>query len=311
MSFSLRTRETTHSTSLSTTFRLRARRFTASNRLRHWMAIPRLFSSLIRAPGTEGLKLGLNLKKRFSKPADYIFIACMPKSGSTFLGVVLSELTGYRRIPLYYACGRTEQDLYLPALIDSYAFHTVTHQHTRATGSNLSLMHLFSIRPVVLVRNIFDTVVSIRDHLSNEGFGFHAFFCDERFNELDEKTQYDCIIELAIPWYFNFYVSWFNASSSGQADVSWLTYEEVMADKVEAIRAVARFCGFESATSDIKKALARAQNGGLDIRFNKGVSGRGFSALTEGQREKIVNMARYYPYVDFSSMGIPQNSNLS
>ena len=131
----------------------------------------------LHQPAENGLKRALSYKKRFSKKRDHLFVACMPKSGSTFLANALSELTGYRYVNLAYAYERSEQNLYLPKLIDSFSFGSVTHLHVRATESTIDLMKMFSIRPVILVRNIFDIVVSIRDHMFNEGFEFPTFFC--------------------------------------------------------------------------------------------------------------------------------------
>ena len=132
----------------------------------------------IRKPAEKGLNKAINYKQRFSQGSDYLFVACMPKSGSTFMAHTLSELTGYRYVNLAYAYERNEQTLYLPKLIDSYSFGSVTHLHVRATESTIDLMKMFSIRPVILVRNIFDIVVSVRDHMFQEGFEIHTFYID-------------------------------------------------------------------------------------------------------------------------------------
>jgi hypothetical protein len=135
----------------------------------------------------------------------------MPKSGSTFLANALSEVTGYPQVQLCFGYERHEQDLYLPRLVDACRKDTVTRHHMRATKFNTALLKKFNIKPVILTRNLFDVVPSIRDHLFREGFEkFPCFYCTERFADLSEEKQLDCIIDLALPWYFNFYVSWFD-----------------------------------------------------------------------------------------------------
>ena len=266
---------------------------------------------LIKYPGENGLKAVFALKKQLLNRGDYIFLACMPKSGSTFMANAISELTGYRRVPLAYAYERNDQNLYLPKLIDSYSFGTVGHLHVRATDSNIQLMNMFSIRPVILVRNIFDIVVSIRDHLFQESFEFPSFYCNEKFGELSEKQQFDCIIEQGLPWYFNFYVSWYVATLSGNIETLWLTFEDTVSDWKEALNNVARFHGIKKTDQEIEKALEQTKKKKRKvIRLNKGKVGRGSTALTNGQKKKIVSLSRFYPWVDFSKIGITQTKNI-
>jgi hypothetical protein len=260
----------------------------------------------IEQPAEKGLNKALNYKLRFSRGGDYLFVACMPKSGSTFMAKALSELTGYGYVNLAYAYERNEQTLYLPKLIDSYSSGSVTHLHVRATESTIDLMKMFSIKPVILVRNIFDIVVSIRDHMFQEGFEIHTFYCDKKFETLEEKSWYDFIIEHGIPWYFNFYVSWFEATAAKRLECLWLTYEDVISDWHRAIKRVADFYKIEKTHEEIAQALERTMKKKKQkIRLNKGIAGRGSQSLTEEQKKKIVKFARFYPWVDFSKIGIP------
>jgi hypothetical protein len=261
--------------------------------------------SFLHQPAENCLRRALRFKERFSNRRDYLFIACMPKSGSTFLANALSELTGYRYVPLAYAYERSEQNLYLPKLIDSYSLGSVTHLHLRATESAIELLNMFSIRPIILVRNIFDVVVSIRDHILNEGFEFPTFYCDESFNLLDEKVQYDFIIEHGLPWYFNFFVSWHQAIAKSRIEGLWLIYDEVISDWNKTLRIVVDFYRINKTDEEIDLALHQtAAKSKRKTRLNKGISGRSRAALTEEQKNKIVSMARFYPGTDFAKIGI-------
>jgi hypothetical protein len=258
-----------------------------------------------RKPAEAGLDWAMRYKKRKTLPSDHLLIACMPKSGSTFLANALSELTGYPYVYLAYAYERSEQSLYLPKLIDNYDVGTVTHLHLRATDSAIDLMRMFSIRPVILVRNIFDIVVSIRDHLFNEGYEFPTFFCDETINRLDEQSQFDFIIEHGIPWYFNFYVSWHQAVARKRTDGLWLKYEEIVSDWHQTLRSVADFYRINKTDAEIDHALQMTSaKSKKKTRLNKGVAGRNLTALTDQQRDRIAGMTRFYPDVDFSNLGI-------
>jgi tetratricopeptide (TPR) repeat protein len=61
----------------------------------------------------------------------HIFIACVPKSASTFLKNLLVNLTGYRDLFTVYAAGQSEHEIYLPTLRESAHLDTVTQQHCR------------------------------------------------------------------------------------------------------------------------------------------------------------------------------------
>ncbi len=235
----------------------------------------------------------------------HILIACMPKSGSTFLATAMMEVTGYSSFFLAYEAERNEQDLYLPNVVRAMDFHTVTQQHLRATKSNLEIMSAFSIRPVVLVRNLLDIVVSIHDHLDRGLFAGPSAYFNEEFRKRDGEDRIDQIIDLAIPWYIYFYVSWCMAERNNLCDPLWLRYEDVLDDRIAAIGKVLTFYDLQKSDEEIRSALDRASS--RDTRLNKGISGRGMAMLSEEQKQRIVRLTRYYPEVDFSRIGIPRD----
>jgi hypothetical protein len=253
-----------------------------------------------------GLEVYSRLSRRFGRHKTTVFLACMPKTGSTFLKSVLLEVTGFTEGVLTYAFERTEQELYLPRLIDASRRNTVTQQHVRATAANVDLMRRFRIRPVILVRNLFDVVVSIRDHLMSEGTErFPSLYATEHLASLDEQEQYAFLIHYAIPWYFNFFVSWYDAKKEGRIDALTLTYEELSEHWVPGVSRILEHFGISRDDEEIRRALntvgARRED---QVRFNKGVVGRGLESLNEANQDKIRRMTRFYPWVDFSAVGL-------
>ena len=108
----------------------------------------------------------------------HIFIACVPKSASTFLKNLLVSLTGYRDVFMVYAAGQNEHEIYLPTLQETAHFDTVTQQHCRASFANIQMMQAFEIKPVVLVRNICDSVMSLLDFYDKGAFQ-HSYFRED------------------------------------------------------------------------------------------------------------------------------------
>jgi hypothetical protein len=212
----------------------------------------------------------------------HIFIACVPKSASTFLKNLLVSLTGYRDVFMVYAAGQNEHEIYLPTLRETAHLDTVTQQHCRASFANVQMMQAFGIKPVVLVRNIFDSVMSLLDFTIKGAF-HHSYFRED-FQILDEETKIDLLIDNIIPWYFQFVASWSLVEKQKSLDIFWLGYEELIADKPAVIQDILKFYALGAARRGIEQKIKETELEGRKIRFNKGVAGRGESSLSEQQK---------------------------
>jgi tetratricopeptide (TPR) repeat protein len=232
----------------------------------------------------------------------HIFIACVPKSASTFLKNLLINLTGYRDLFSVYAAGQTEHEIYLPTLRESAHLDTVTQQHCRASDANVHLMQAFGIRPVVLVRNIFDSVMSLLDFYNKGAFQTSYFRAD--WPALDEETKVDLLIENVIPWYFQFVASWDLVEKQKRLQIQWLTYEQLVTDKPSSVLEVLEFYGLGAPRRGVEQRIREIESEGRKIRFNKGVTGRGRSGLSDLQKEKISRLTRYHPSTDFGRIGL-------
>lgn len=232
----------------------------------------------------------------------HIFIACVPKSASTFLKNILLSLSGYRDVFMVYAAGQNEHDLYLPTVLETAHLDSVTQQHCRASNANVQLMQAFGIRPVVLVRNIFDSVMSLLDFYN--GGAFHNSYFQADFESLDEEMKTDLLIDNIIPWYFQFVASWDFVEKQKRLELYWLSYEDLISDKTTSIQSVLKFYGLGASKRSIGQKLAEAETQKRNNRFNKGVAGRGKTGINDRQKENIRRLARYYPSTDFARIGL-------
>jgi hypothetical protein len=232
----------------------------------------------------------------------HIFIACVPKSASTFLKNVLVSLTGYRDAFMVYAAGQSEHELYLPTLRETARLNTVTQQHCRASDANVQLMQGFEIRPVVLVRNIFDSVMSLLDFYDGGAY-FNSYFRAD-FESLDRESKIDLLIDNVIPWYLQFVASWDLVEKQNRLELMWLTYEELIGDKSTALKNVLEFYGLGARRRDVEQKLSDIESERRSIRFNKGIAGRGRSGLNERQKAQIRRLTKYYPSTDFGRIGL-------
>jgi hypothetical protein len=236
-----------------------------------------------------------------------IVVAAAPKSGSTFLVNTLIQLTGLPGFRLSSAYATNEHDLYLPALCLMNASGCVTQLHMKGTFHNAALMRTFGIRPIILVRRIADIVVSLKHDLRKKGErsyqngrqGYSFLWQDQDTLALTGDRLIDLIIDIALPWFVNFYVSWYRLCEQGDVDAMWLTYEEMFADKAGSVRRVIEFLGLPEIGPIDPKVLERRYG-----TYRDGRIGQGASLLTQAQEERIQALLAYYPGVDFGKYGL-------
>lgn len=237
-----------------------------------------------------------------------IVVAAAPKSGSTFLVNTLGKLTGLRNFRLCSAYSTNEHDLYLPALCLMKPYGCVSQLHMKGTFHNAAHMRAFGIRPVILVRKIHDIIISLKNDLrkkqNSHGYetgqtGYSFIWQDENIKKLDDEQLIDAIIDLALPWYVNFYVSWYRLCEQGAVDAIWITYEQLIAEKEETLGTILDFLGYRDIGELDPDIISMKYN-----TFRTGESGEGESELTMEQKTRIRQCFAYYSDIDFNRYGI-------
>lgn len=225
-----------------------------------------------------------------------ILLACFPKSGSTWLRTILTGLPGMRTAWISDGAGRAEQEL-SPHRLASAGFHDfVAQHHVRFHDGTRRQIGRFGLKPVVLVRDIFDCLVSLADHVRTNWPELPQALVTPEILALPDGELLDFVIDMAAPWYIDFYVSWLSCPG-----VPLVRYEDLVRDPSAVVAGLVCRLGLEASATEIGRAIAAAENG--PVLFNRGVVGRG-AALTEAQRGRILRQASYYPTVDFSAIGI-------
>lgn len=243
--------------------------------------------------------LYLSKKLLYRKPRQPLLVACMPKSGSTYLSNLLASITRSEMKMPIQGGWQNEQNLDFHRLVDSYGSMYVTQIHLAATDGNVPLIKEFGLQPIVLYRNLYDIVVSLRDHMSRESLAGFAMWADEGFFQLDESGQLDMLIDLAIPWYVKFYTSWTAADGEFGKPPYWVSYNSLTQDTSTIVSRILDYYDVHYSPTSITAAISSI-SGAKGTRFNKGVSGRGLEQLNEQQMLRIQKYCSYYPDVDFS-----------
>lgn len=214
-----------------------------------------------------------------------IYLACFPKSGSTYISNLISRITQFPRGSATYVYGHNEQDIYEPALCRQKP--AVIQQHTKGTGHNILILQKHGIKPVLLVRNIFDVVLSLYDHIERDDPVMPSVYIHRTYFEMDRQDRLMFLIKGALPWYFNYLASWNDASR--EIDCMWITYEEFFADQPKSLERIFAFNDLEIKPQHIQDVLATHDS--RRDRFNVGISGRG-ADLPVAHKQAITDLAR-------------------
>jgi hypothetical protein len=229
--------------------------------------------------------MGSNLF-RFKPARDHLLVACFPKSGSTFLSRALSLATGFPMRPLSVMFQHNEQDICQHKL-RRLRQRSVVHQHVKGTFNNVWLLNQYQVKPVILVRNIFDTVISLNDHLRLEDHRIPTGYVHREFWNLDFDAAIHFLIRNHLPWYFSFLISWREAAS--QITCFRLTYRRLFSDVPAILHEVLDFYKISTVRGHVERVASEMKS--VDTRFNKGVRGRGEQLLTAEHKQAIWQLA--------------------
>lgn len=228
----------------------------------------------------------------------HLLVACMPKSGSTFLATVLGNLPEMQVVSLVPGFDRREQELDLSLLHAVHGLNYVAQHHLRFSRPTENLLRHFDIRPIVLVRNIFDVVMSIKDHFRNESIEGSMAYVIPEMKQWEDRELERFIVHMMIPWYFNFYMSWLSCESK-----CLIRYEDIIHSPEAVVATICDQVSLKCSPVSIQRAINISEQS--PTRKNKGIAGRG-AKLDDANRDLIFAMASFYKGVDFSSIGIPR-----
>lgn len=240
-----------------------------------------------------------------------IMVACAPKSASTFIQNALSTGLGLPGASLFTSSGnpseqganlREQQPDELSLIRNGLNMRGyVAQHHMRCSPYGARLLNLFNVKTIVTVRNIFDTIVSMDDMLvswrqvapDSEGHYFDDAM-PRNYVNMDFEDRITLVAGKWTPWLTQFYVSWKKCERHNFIKPFWINYEnDIIADKPRLVERLATWLGPEMADGDRLMESFVGKNPSKNVRFNKGVAGRGAS-LPDNIRADIIRFVGYY-----------------
>ena len=229
------------------------------------------------------------------------FIAAQPKSASTHLAFSLARYFdgAYGAVNYYANNGIEAQDIFPPMLDAAIADPKplVVKPHVQATPNNVMALSRAGIKPIVTTRNIFDTILSMKEHFDHITLDpehpeymkgdfvpmpIGIPFYQDTYKALSPTHRMDYIIDIFAPWILHFQHGWERV----RGEIFRCDYDDLMKNKADVVKHIIRFLGEEPD----EEALAVDFNH-QDLRYNKATSGRGWKELSTVQKQRIDEMA--------------------
>ena len=219
-----------------------------------------------------------------------IVIAAMPKSGSTWLRLILQSYTKMPRATLAPASPRREQEID-PIYGRGFAGGFVAQHHVRAHGQSEHTLRELRATTVVLLRNVYDHLLSLRDHIETRGPEIPTAYVDDGYFRLSADEKLDFLVAFHLPWVFNFLASW----SHSPLKPLVLTYEELNRDTFGAVSAIMERANIEVRDKVLAEIIEHTNRADYESLKNRMVIGRGATEFPPAARARVERMAGFYP----------------
>ena len=234
----------------------------------------------------------------FSAGRPNIFLTSFFRSGSTHVKeTLLRIMPGYSSSTTVYSAGGlgnddTNVNLFAAQVLFPLGAQ-VFHQHSPGTCGNVTMLSRYQMRPIVQMRNILDSMVSIRELLATGKPQHIGVYYPEHFEELSEEQQLWWVAKVLPQWYFTFYLSWKKAD----IPTHFLWYDEYYKDQVAGMRKILDHTGLSqigSVSDDVIRAASQVIDPALS-RFKFGRPGRGREILSPEMVQSIKDSAMAWP----------------
>ncbi len=261
--------------------------------------------------------LRIKAKKNLSKK---IIVFCQPKSGSTFLTNLIAKslnldtqnLNTFAYSPTNFGINGRNQELCEFALIKSILNTNkkggfVAQHHTKANMFLINQINFFKFKPIILTRNIYDSLVSLDDFIisghrhANEN-KYPNFFTNgdeivpKNYMEFDFEKRLDFLTKFYGTWYVQFYLTWKRMAHAVNDGVCWITYENAILNKKNLETNISEFLNLnKSEISNLRHIFNDPKS--IHTRFNKGVSGRG-NKIKDKSKTFLRSYAEYFSEFD-------------
>ena len=238
----------------------------------------------------------LTLTKQVSYDHYLIFIAGLPKSGTTWLEKLISEILGY--IQLDGSFLRTlrgvenlehkhgiNQEMINSAPKKKYSFLKL---HTHCDEEYIQILKDAEVKPTILIRDIRDMMISRYWHILSEPTHWqYNEIMNLPFNEGFEKSLFGIFKgEPVIHYFLQWINNWIEYINKNPNDTMLIKYEEMKNDLISTLTKLFYFYGIQYSKKEIKNIILIQNNKHINkenLSSNLKLLGREITTFRKGE----------------------------
>ena len=250
--------------------------------------------------------------KALATTTSNIYVACMPKSGSSYLAHSLStaldipfqHLTTSHPNPSAVGMNGREQEIDELAIIKKTLRGTgfVAQHHTKSTPYLMRLFSSYNIGCIVIFRNIFDGMISLDAMLQKSTWSNPlaqgALKIPVNYSELSFDERMAGISNNYGTWCIDFYLSWKRVAQEG-FNFLWVEYDKHLSrssgDKNELCDLLIEYLKPSSVQeAKLYEVIVGETVSDARARFRSGESGEGVDKVPLDVQRHLINYAKKY-----------------
>lgn len=233
-----------------------------------------------------------------------LFLAFAPKVAGTFFRQSAMEAVGGALFRTSHAQGGRDGTPYLPNLLACYLDkdlpEIIVHIHMQAFTANRHILSALGIRPVIMLRNLPDTLASFLDMLETDPVSrAQCLNCvtPDNFVEMSRQQKIEFLLDIIAPWYASYFASWKSFVDQAPEQVCVLRYTDFCQDPAQSVHAALSHAGFSVGRDACAAAVERVWPNRDKLRFNKGKAGRGAAYFSASQIAEMSRKLSHYAHL--------------
>lgn len=198
----------------------------------------------------------------------HLLIVAPPKSASTYLANVLSESL---QLPLhnYSNIWSGPSDVSIERALELSDRDLVVRVHSLPKPMMIALLQATDIKPVLLSRDIADSLVSMTDHkLLDDSTRYNR-----ELATLPRDAQFVAVAYEWLHWYVRFHTEWSQGVRTPDPFL-WLDYDDIVERPVDSALAALEYTGWNAGREAVRKAVDTVGRSRTRSNRNVGIKGR-------------------------------------
>ena len=199
-------------------------------------------------------------------PHRLVFIAGLPKSGTTWLENLIGAIPGYRRLVCYDLNNSLFEHKLESAVLEVLPSrgNFFTKTHVEASIEGVSALRRFGVPTVIMVRDLRDQCVSRFYHVLNDPTHRHH----KLYSQNERSDAFSHCVKITIDEYLTWVDDWLNAAEIDQDSFLVVRYEDMYSNPKKEFKSVLTHFDIkltEEAVDNILNSISNSSRDGKNV----------------------------------------------